>query len=351
MCHADIRSNVITDFGFGNTWFMGGASATLDGSQTWYNNLASTWQSAKQIKGSVYVPNQPVTAAAMTGIGSTGVTPLKIADFMNTPYKPGWNFDNDPTQIGRPMSLKIQPEPGKEKVISKNVITIRAPYEYEIEGLAPDLFNSGSTVGAKRLGSNASLQLVAKGNYMMNDESAALECADADIVVKGPLFLRGLRVDASKGCRIYVSGSVFIEDAITYVGNGVQQNLQITSANGIFMGISSARLRGRFADSRGLQLAGTRNFASRSAQAQVEADSIGVLKDAQDSYSPRASINYTGLLLNAPMVQSRYLGNIKGTIIAEAALFALGEFHFEFDPVFGEVNVFPKLLTPIIIVE
>ncbi len=336
LCHADIRSNVVSDFGYGNTWYLGGEGATLDGTQTWFNNLASTWQSARNINGTVYIPNADVTRSAQNGLGANfAAAPLiKLKDLMSTPYAPTWNFDNDPAQIGKAMDLKITPAAGQEKLVVKSKIVIRAPDESEINALPNN---------------NPFLN---KGAYFMNDETQVLQCDGKDLVVKGALYLRKLQVNAAGGCRIYVTGSIFIENAITYVGAGTYPNLQLTSANGIFMGINLAQLKNRLqVDHRGVQLGWSlRSYMDRANQAVAEATAIGSLKDAQD-VSPRVSVDYTGVLLNAPMVHSRYLGKIQGTIISEAALFALGEFHFVFDPVFTKVDVLPLLIKPILEVQ
>jgi hypothetical protein len=353
MCHADIRSNIITDFGHGNTWYMGGASSSFDETQSWFNNLASTWQSAQQIKGTVFVPK---TIAAPSAIARVGAVP-NLLTLMNTPYLAKWNFDNDPLQANKPMSLKVTALPGQEKIVEKSQITIRAPSESEIAALAPSLFAKPASAGFEKLKALAPAQMVVRGSgtlaYVMNDENDVLDCRESDIVVKGTLFLRNLRVNAERGCRLYVSGSVFIEGSISYVGSGVKQNLQITSSNAISMGINLARLKNRLlVDARNPEIANVRTYADRATQAVQEAQNIGELRDAQDDYGgTRASFDYTGLLINAPMIHSRYLGQVRGTIIAELALFSLGAFHFEFDPVFGEVNVLPLLTTSVLTVN
>ena len=68
------------------------------------------------------------------------------------------------------------------------------------------------------------------------------------------------------------------------------------------------------------------------------------MKDVTYSSNPhRATIDFTGVLLNAPIIYSRYLGKIKGTLISDIALFALGAFYFEYDDVFEQVPVLPAL--------
>ena len=349
VCHADIRSNVVTDFGYGNSWYMGG-TADFEG-QGWYNNYVDTWQTATKISGTVYVPDAPVTKAAMKVIGDENATPIKVVDYMQTAYKMTRNWDGR-TNDTAPMVEKIEAPAGGQKVAAMSQIVIRAPSEAELLALAPDL----TEVGFKRIGGKAAadFEIVDGGTakYVMNKQAGVLDCENSDVGIRGSLFLRGLQVNAAKGCRLYVTGSVFIEDAITYVGAGEKQNLQITSARGIFMGMSFGRIEARIkTDARGLQIGGPVPYDTLVENVLKDARNVGSLKDAQDNYNPRKTIDFSSILLNAPIIHSRYLGNVKGTIIAEAAIFAIGAFHFQFDPIFTEVTVLPKLTSEILVTK
>ncbi len=357
LCHAEIKSSVITDFGLGTADFMGGDNHFFS-KNSWYNDLAGAWQSS-HISGTVFVPAAPVTARAQSVLGSAydNQPLLKIKDFMKIPYTTtGWEKYLSAKEAQSEMAWHIEPDVGNDSVVEKTNILIRAPSMSEIQALAPELWSASAPAsGAKRIGSNEPLQLIparsAAGIFLQNDENAVLECSKMDIVVRGTLFLRRLKIHAAGGCRLYVSGSVFIEEGITYVGNGDLQNLQITSSSAILMGLSPSRLKTRLVDRRdGLNLV-ARDYSNLATQVLQEADLIGDLKDAQDDYAVRASYDFTGLLLNAPIVHSRYLGKVQGTIISEAILFALGEFHFVFDPVFTKVNVLPLLTNSILKVQ
>jgi len=67
---------------------------------------------------------------------------------------------------------------------------------------------------------------------------------------------------------------------------------------------------------------------------------IALLEDAscQDGTD-----GFSRLLLDAPQVHCRYTGKFKGLVIAEVVLFRLGKENFEFDPVFNNVMVLPRL--------
>ena len=350
LCHADIRSNVVTDFGYGNPWFMGGDAGPS--ASHYYNNFVSSWQTADRISGTVFVPDALVPQKAMALLGDANAPAIKLKDYMNTPYLMADNWDERKTERA-PMSEKILPPNGGEKVIAKSKIVIRSPSAAEIQALAPELSNP---VGWKKIAGKSlpDLQIANFGNgeFVMNNTSGTLDCVNTDIVVKGTLYLKGLQVNAAKGCRIYVTGSVFIEDAITYVGAADKQNLQITSARVISMGLNYDNLKGRLDHDIPMGLQG---LDSATLRTQIKADAALVrssttLKDAAE-YNPRKSIDFSGILLNAPLIHSRYLGNVKGTVIAEIAIFAIKQFHFEFDPVFTEVSVLPKLGQDVLLIQ
>lgn len=355
MCHADIRSNLVTDFGYGNSFYLGGTKS-FEGAQ-WYNNYVDSWMTSQQIAGTVFVPDVLVTQKAMDVLSSPTAPLMKLKDFMLTPYlmKSNWNKD----YTTKEMAFKITP-PFGDRVISKTRLIIRAPEISEIQALAPQIFSNGTTAAFVRVnkGNTAnpnapSLKVIdnGQGPFTMNDETQMLECQDSDVVVNGTLYLRNLKLNSAGGCRIYVTGSVFIEGPITYSASGVNPNLQITSAAGILMGINQKKLVNRLlTDNRGAEIEGPVDYSTLANQIVAEGVKVGSRQDAQD-ITPRISIDYNGLLLNAKLVQSRYLGNVKGTVIAQLALFALGQFHFEFDPVFTKVNVLPQLAKPVLVVH
>jgi|GEM_PF-5627722 len=68
--------------------------------------------------------------------------------------------------------------------------------------------------------------------------------------------------------------------------------------------------------------------------------------------SSRKHVEYKHMILNAPQIQSRYIGKFKGLLIAEYALFAVGDFLFEHDKeTFRRAKIFPLLLPKIFSTE
>jgi hypothetical protein len=72
-------------------------------------------------------------------------------------------------------------------------------------------------------------------------------------------------------------------------------------------------------------------------------DQAQLLAELEDASCHDDAVSFTRLLLNAPLVHSRYKGNFKGPVIAEVALFRLSKSSFEFDPVFKDVPTLPVL--------
>ena len=69
---------------------------------------------------------------------------------------------------------------------------------------------------------------------------------------------------------------------------------------------------------------------------------IGDQKDAACAPEKR-NVSFQRILLNAPQVHTRYFGDVNGIIISEFLLPSLGQFKFEFDPVFMSVPILPKI--------
>ncbi len=382
MCHAQIQSNVITDFGAGDdVVFMGGPQPVnnhrfftdVSGDNVhsrWYTNLYNSWQTAT-IKGSVYVPNvnvplntlsslQPVTTPGGTQIPSPlwpapyPATGIPLAALLTTPYvrpSDAWPLNNGTVPFNQPVSFGVTPPQATIAAInSLSQVTIRAPLASEILSIATQPLQSSGFQAFD--GRTAGLNW--KTNYIT---ASSLTCY-GDVVINGPLFLNTLSVTTdNQGCRLYVTGSVFIQGLITFNGDETlypKQNLQISSSRAIVMGVGTSELQNRLVtDNRGMW---TRNgnWSDRAAEILADQAAIGrVIIDATDPGNPVVDpkLNFSHLLLNAPIVESRYLGQLQGVLIAELAQFRLGQFNFIFDPVFGDTPILPLLPTDILVAQ
>jgi hypothetical protein len=74
----------------------------------------------------------------------------------------------------------------------------------------------------------------------------------------------------------------------------------------------------------------------------------GTYNSSCDNGTKRIAIDYTGLLLNAPMIESGYLGLFKGVMVGEIATAPIHHFQFTFDSLFENKTVLPRLVKPIL---
>lgn len=404
-CHANITANVITDFGYGNTWFMGSLTNATSFGNVHYT--ATDWQSLEQIIGQVIVPaNALVPSSYVNAQLQSGATPytssVSLSTYLTNPDitdfagNSGWfRYFGNPTPTNFSYTEKVTPLTGQTAVLAEPNVYIGAPTVSQILAIASPAPSPepSPTLGVQVVGTTsglAGLSVVTgvKGaEYISNTPSVAIDCSGKDVLVTGTLLLNNLQLYAEKGgCRLYVTGSVFIEGPITYLNSGASAdpttNLQITSATSIIMGVgltgnvingggtvySTAPLSERLSgdDRVNMFLRGATTSAAYTAYANgilAEGTNIGgaLLVDATTAIpnpaSPgtnlpmapsaakqqRTTINYQHLLLNAPMIHSRYMGTVNGVVVAETAMFSLGEFVFNYDAVFENVNVLPVL--------
>jgi hypothetical protein len=380
MCHANVQSTVITDFGSGDVFFadqdktfnLGATFNTNDTPLYYYDPVP--WQATQTVQGQLIIPAVDIPEAIVSNAGA-GSAAMDAADFMTdtamTNFASGfWTYFGMGAATTVAPAAAVTPPSGQAAVQEMSTVYIGAPTQAQIVALAP-----GQPIGAVAVnGSSASgFSAVAGESVKYVTNTSTVQCAGADVVVTGTLFLNNLRVNAGNGgCRLYVTGAVFIQGPITYLGSDPTSNLQISSAEAIIMGIGltgtsyqsgeaglendpepgSNPLYTRLVyDSRNLELRGQPSVSAYKSWAQdvyYEGSNIGptVLIDASNtsgaaevSVSPagqaRTVVNFNHLLLNAPMVHSRYLGNFTGTISSEVAVMALGEFAFSYDPVFS----------------
>jgi hypothetical protein len=193
-----------------------------------------------------------------------------------------------------------------------------------------------------------------------------------DVVVKGNLFLASPVFNTdSRGCRLHVTGDVIFHAYNGSPGNGITVNspgsafgVQITSASSVNFGVARNQLSSylRQMPATALTFAadikvpyGNECFNTSTGEVRAPAATCasGFTTATSDTafYPPgidgwdHGTINYSKLMINAPVINSRYLGDVKGSVIADYALFRLGQLTFIFDPVFQGQVPFPRLQT------
>jgi hypothetical protein len=333
MCHANIASSVITDFGNGDPYFFGDGAGLNAFSGSIYGNHAENWGTGR-VYGSVIVPKANLNSAAL------GISQTTLASYLASIVAP-------------PDS-----ETAKPTITEAKTVYIGAPTESRIRALGgtfPAAHPKWHYFPSNAVGDVTGLTLRTNG-YVEN--TGDVEC-EGDLVVDGVVFLNNLRLKTSNGCRIYATASVFIQGPVTYLGGSVNANLQITSSRAIVLGLGQGPLtinesfpeRTNNSLQHRLQDFWTRGGyftrASGTVQEKLNAivnDSLTIsdLVDAQLQPTGR-QVAFERLLLNAPNIQSRYKGQFDGVIIGEVVLLSLNTFQFKYDDVFSQVPILPLL--------
>jgi len=355
-CHASVNSAFITDFGHGDPYFFGMRSGGI---------------TVGPFNGNIYGDF----------IAEPGKTGWLTADFQKEIIVPRAALDIDPedasdsglneqapyrtalqaTSLKNYLQVLESQKPNPASVIEKETVFIGAPDVATLETrfeLPP-----GDTVSFKYLkndpGSSPDfegIELSENGNYHTNTSEVV---CDGDLFLRGILFLNKASVATNSGCRIYTAGPVFVQGEIPFrnLNKGKDNsNLQIVSTEAIFLGVGQKSCKNTTGvsdplNSRLLLTPALTSLVTRTA----DRDSIPPETFSQNLYDKAASvpledsschdetISLSRILLNAPIVHSRYSGNFKGVVIAEFALFWQGKSSYEFDPVFKEVPVLPIL--------
>lgn len=366
MCHAQVHGDVVTDFGFGNPFFLTGERYTM---------RADAWSSAI-VTGKLIVP------AASTKSNDSSAPTIKQA-IQSVGFQSGVS-ERQEVFIGSPneeVITNLTHLPGSTLLMTEWDITAF--------GIGPTSFIRGLLAQQGPLGDF----------YFTNPLNSQLWC-EGDIILLGPVHFKNLNLKTSaQGCRIYTKNTVFITGPVSYVNSPAEANLQISSSRAIFMGIRDVEIRMLANHAAGLRdaptaqaettaaskiyedrdkigsalvedtgpftvgtCAGRRAGTWRYAQPNLEikyldtqlpvatADlascSIGSAAWAgstPDGMALRKTIDYHGLVLNAPRVHGRYFGTFTGLVIGEDVIFAIDKFKFQFDPTFDKLTVLPLL--------
>lgn len=350
-CHASISSNIVTDFGYGNKYFFGENTP-----------LADAWKSGSiygdhgQNFGTMVIPSKQtvyVPAATLPSVVQKGTGYTKLAQYVSGKLKAS-EYSSTKAVAVKEMSKVYIGAPTEAQMVSSLKLAARERMKFYKNSIT-----SPALSGLKD-----------QGDFF--EASGSLVC-DGDLVVRGPLYLENLKIQTQMGCRLYVIGSVFLYGEIQYADSQALNNLQITSTKSINLGLGSVLdSKGVNCDSKDGFSANPKeygtstlvnryqsfwtvpgNFVRQNESVKSFGDSVvaeaklieakkGTLKDAVCRTEKRA-VSFEHLLLNAPVIHSRYAGDFKGTVIAELSIMTLGAFVFEFDPIFKEVPVWPFL--------
>lgn len=350
-CHLKSTSKLITDFGFGNDYFFGknaiaAAASPFIPPYSFYNDHGGDAFKTTELK-EILVPNQSLPFRPGTYL--TSPTPAQAAA----------------TTLADYVKAVV---PSTVTVSTKNEIFIGAPSADVIKirsalGMAEKAYFKNQDTSPDLVG------LTKQGGYYTASD---LTC-DGDLVINGTLFLKDLKLTTNEGCRIMVTGPIFINGKITYIKQSPSPsdntNLQLVSSRWINLGIgithcendpsypATAMAWYRTNASNGLNPF-THRLGTQATKSRLNMQDVNELKSIQSSITSFQDAScgknaagefsreehFDRLLLNAPRIDSRYTGQFNGVIIAETVLMSLSRFSFSFDPVFSRVPVLPLLL-------
>ncbi|WP_413580597.1 Ig-like domain-containing protein [Bdellovibrio sp. HCB288] len=349
-CHAQVSSNIITDFGYGSSYFMAQGSPsniTWTSGSVYGDHGKNFYTVAMPADKSIIVPQAPLPSAIATQAGAGTLAAYLKSQLANSAYatsKGAQVLEKKSVYIGAPTDANIS---------SAFQLTATERFKY---------FKDADT-------SVALSGLKDEGDFFQN--SGTLNC-EGDVAIRGPLLLENLTLNSKTGCRLYVMGSVFIYGAINYANTDSSRNLQITSSKSISLGLGTVKKNGNFCNTTDNYATNTAgygtsslvnryssfwtvpgNFIRASANPKAFGDTVlaeaalieakkGALYDAACRTEGR-NVSFERILLNAPLIHSRYEGNVSGTVIAEVSIMSLNKFKFSYDEVFNTVPVFPFL--------
>jgi hypothetical protein len=398
-CHASIQGNVITDMAFSSgkqgTFLgdpAGGSGEYLAGDFSWQSeNFLST----NYIQGTLYMPRREISTSSQNmaagflrnSLGNmptlpnftnatkapnapiyTNTIPLSfqsIAQYANSVLNyrtPDYlNFLKSPYANPSPVDATIT-SPGPQIREIKD-LTIQSPTAAQLK----QVFGTASPlVYIKQSDDGYDLTNFAKsGNYYTNLAGNWMQC-DGDLFVDGVVFLNNLKLRTKYGCRIYSTHSVFIQapagtslrDGITYdTAVSSKPYLEITSANSVIMGLGvltggatctvgvnkyTDTVTCRSHDERTLNTPTLSGSGALADYAMLGGAMMDVGNGAAAGDGHRA-VSLSHLLINAPLVHSRFSGDFKGVIIAQHMVGSLGKFSYHYDDTFTSVPILPQI--------
>jgi hypothetical protein len=354
-CHAKISSTYVTDFGYGSSYFFGdpgGGNKVGPFNGNIYGDFIAepgktSWLTSEFHK-EVIVPQ------AEFGFNLKDAARTSLAD------QPSYRKALEASSLAEYLSALENQKAKPAKIIEKKRIFIGAPDTATLETRFG--IKHGESVSFKYIKDNQGVSSDIRGIRLGKTEEyytnvSEITC-DGDLFVRGIFFLNKPTIVTDNGCRIYAAGPVFLQGEVTFksVGNEVEHgNLQLVSTEAIFLGVGRKKcnitadidpLALRLLKTPSLPSMFTRGSGRSNISPQTFVQNIydkAALVPLEDSSCHDDGISFSRLLLNAPIVHSRYTGRFKGLVIAEFALFWQGKSGFEFDPVFKQVPLLPLL--------
>ncbi|MFC1840897.1 hypothetical protein ACFL1N_15065 [Thermodesulfobacteriota bacterium] len=353
-CHAEFYSNVITDFGYGSSYFFGNPES--DSKVGPFNGhiygdfmagLDKTGWLTAEFHKDIIVPENAAIDFNLKRAADNVLTDQSLyreafkADSLAEYLKALEKHKKNPSHVIEKKKVFIG-APDVPTLESRFGITIGNPIDFKY--IKNDENVSSDDVG---------IRLAENKNYYTNSGEIVI---DGDLFVRGIIILNNATIVTNTGCRIYATGPIFIQGPVTFKNNKDDlSNLQLVSSEAIFLGVGLKTCSPEAdADPLSLRLLKTPARPSimtrSSVRSNISPDTLvqnlyntAAALPLEDSTCHDENLGFSKTLLNAPIIHSRYKGKFKGLVVAEFVLFWQGETDLEFDPVFKKVPVLPVL--------
>lgn len=339
-CHAQVTSNVITDF----------AASTDDATaehtyrklmyQLNYTPAATDIMGDPQplIGGNLIVPKADIPMIDDTS--NCGYTNDGAAKSKTKQKK---SLSESLTKCAQP---KFKWGASSERIIVKNKVSINPVSKPE---------DIKAIVGSSKL-SSSGMALVGDskiagitGTSQSGFAAASNITCEGAVVFDGPVILKDASITTENGCRIYSTASIFVFGNTKVSDSSANANLQLMSPIFIGIDISLDDIKKRLLYTVNSQVRVSRGSGGELVSLiSSDASKLNITSQAGASSSA-----YARFAAAAPVVYSRHGGNFSGAIVAEHFIGRIGKLSFTFDPVFkdGVTALFPEIKRALVVTE
>jgi hypothetical protein len=340
-CHAQVTSNVITDFSAGTDESTSEHTYRKLMYQLEYTPAPTDIMGNPQplIGGNLIVPKVDIPMTTKTSdCGYSNDVAAK------SEAKQKRSLTESLIKCAQP---KFKWGASSEKVVVKNKVSINPvskPEDIKAIVGASKLSASGMALvdDSKLTGITGSSQSGFTANNNVTCEGA--------VVFDGPVLLKDALITTENGCRIYSTASIFVfGNTKVLEDSSANANLQLMSPIFIGIDISLDDIKKRLLYTVNSQVRVSRGSGSELVSL-ISSDASKLNITSQAGASTAA---YARFAAAAPVVYSRHGGNFSGAIVAEHFIGRIGKLSFTFDPVFkeGATALFPEIKRALVVTE
>lgn len=373
MCHATVKSNIITDI-------MAG-SDPLTEHQTlasWLYMFNDDREKDKKttIHGNIIVPKSTImhdgpvaTVATETFDKGKCASDFKIKNFTMSPATaatgiketmdrcaaPNFVWNSDSTKFEERDRVVIDP-PTSVDDIKAIASSAKALMLHAGITLLPSYDPTTSDRNARPVAVQTGFKL-ADGAVKITGNATC----DGALLIDAPVYFDNVTLSTAKGCRIYATASIFIKGKLEVVNTGQASPGTTAPDNAnkgdmavlmlmspVFVGLHismpniKARLEHVFNAHKTFKAGTPAAILAKITTDAANAKYPEFTSDESDKAG--AAIDYKRIVATAPVVYARMNGEFSGAIVAEHFMGKVGSLSFTFDPVLERAPFYPELI-------